>query len=316
MPLQATITLRLPRPPDIGDKYSSRHGQKGINSLLVPVEEMPWTVTSGIVPDLIFNPHGFPTRMTMGMMVEFLAGKSAALTGNRVDATPFQWTEEKPPFHDYCRQLADCGFNYWGTEMMMSGCDGRQLEAHIYIGVVYYQRLRHMVADKYQVRSEGRFDPILRQPIKGRKLGGGIRLGEMERDCLLSQGLSFTLQDRMVDSNCDTVTMLACAKCGGLVHTDLARNVANLGSSGNQTPVLMGAGTSWNRAHASGPFDKHQWSCRLCDREQEGNENVALITQANKSHLKRVRVSAAFRYLTYELACMNIQTQLTVTDLA
>ncbi|KAF5399581.1 DNA-directed RNA polymerase subunit beta [Paragonimus heterotremus] len=313
---QATITLRLPRPPDIGDKYSSRHGQKGINSLLVPVEEMPWTVTSGIVPDLIFNPHGFPTRMTMGMMVEFLAGKSAALTGNRVDATPFQWTEDKPPFHDYCRQLADCGFNYWGTEMMMSGCDGRQLEAHIYIGVVYYQRLRHMVADKYQVRSEGRFDPILRQPIKGRKLGGGIRLGEMERDCLLSQGLSFTLQDRMVDSNCDTVTMLACAKCGGLVHTDLARNVANLGSNGNQTPALMGAAASWNRAHASGPFDKHQWSCRLCDREQEGNENTALINQADKSHLKRVRVSAAFRYLTYELACMNIQTQLTVTDLS
>lgn len=214
--------------------------------MLVPGEEMPWTVNSGIVPDLIFNPHGFPTRMTIGMMVEFLAGKSAALTGalhlcvecvslhgcssamrlraffvvlcwvspdnvttvelemcvyaavcselfaadilkyewvvcvftvicfprylsiinpptgiylvvhpsvtgKRVDATPFQWSEDRPPYTEYCQQLADCGFNYWGTEMMMSGCNGRQLEAHIYVGVVYYQRLRHMVADKYQV---------------------------------------------------------------------------------------------------------------------------------------------------------------------
>ncbi|VDN36955.1 unnamed protein product, partial [Dibothriocephalus latus] len=149
---RATITLRLPRKPDIGDKYSSRHGQKGINSLLVPAEDMPWTVDSGIVPDLIFNPHGFPTRMTMGMMIEFLAGKSAALTGNRVDATPFQWSEENPPFNEYAEQLTNSGFNYWGTEMMMSGLTGKKLEAHIFIGVVYYQRLRHMVADKYQVQ--------------------------------------------------------------------------------------------------------------------------------------------------------------------
>ncbi|CAH8616162.1 unnamed protein product [Dicrocoelium dendriticum] len=312
---QATITLRLPRPPDIGDKYSSRHGQKGINSLLVPSEEMPWTVTSGMVPDLIFNPHGFPTRMTMGMMIEFLAGKSAALTGNRVDATPFQWTEAHPPFNDYCQQLADCGFNYWGTEMMISGCSGRQLEAHIYIGVVYYQRLRHMVADKYQVRSEGRFDPILRQPIKGRKVGGGIRLGEMERDCLLSQGLSFTLQDRMVDSNCDTVTMLACTKCGGLVHSDLARNVDPSNSS---NLALMGTapGIGGSRsANNNNFFDPNLWSCRLCDRAEENFVCDTTETTKTKRHLKRVRVSAAFRYLTYELACMNIQTQLTVGDL-
>ncbi|KER31008.1 hypothetical protein T265_02684 [Opisthorchis viverrini] len=303
----ATITLRLPRPPDIGDKYSSRHGQKGINSLLVPSDEMPWSVTSGVVPDLIFNPHGFPTRMTMGMMVEFLAGKSAALTGKRVDATPFQWTEDNPPFTDYCRQLADCGFNYWGTEMMMSGCNGRQLEAHIYIGVVYYQRLRHMVADKYQVRSQGRFDPILRQPIKGRKVGGGIRLGEMERDCLLSQGLSFTLQDRMVDSNCDTVTMLACKKCGSLVHTDLARNVS---SNEDFSTSFLGV-SSVGSAESSGPFNRHLWSCRLCDRTEVDSSFIG----NTKGHLKRVRVSAAFRYLVYELSCMNIQTHLTLRDL-
>uniref|UniRef100_A0A183AFH6 DNA-directed RNA polymerase n=1 Tax=Echinostoma caproni TaxID=27848 RepID=A0A183AFH6_9TREM len=279
--------------------------------LLVPSEEMPWTVTSGIVPDLIFNPHGFPTRMTMGMMIEFLAGKSAALTGKRVDATSFQWTEDNPPFTDYCEELAKHGFNYWGTEMMMSGCNGRQLEAHIYIGVVYYQRLRHMVADKYQVRAQGRFDPILRQPIKGRKLGGGIRLGEMERDCLLSQGLTFTLQDRMVDSNCDSVTMLACSKCGSLLHADLSRNVVS-DSDGSLT--LLGKGSAWHSEPNSGPFDRTYWSCRLCDRSEEGTSNPEL-TGANKSHLKRVKVPASFRYLTYELACLNVQTQLAVGEL-
>nr|CAH8843191.1 unnamed protein product [Trichobilharzia regenti] len=293
----ATITLRLPRPPDIGDKYSSRHGQKGINSLLIQCEEMPWSTTNGLIPDLIFNPHGFPTRMTMGMMIEFLAGKSAALTGTRVDATPFQWSEDSPPYEDYCRILTDCGFNHWGTETMMSGSTGRQLEAQIYIGVVYYQRLRHMVADKYQVRAEGRFDAILRQPIKGRKVGGGIRLGEMERDCLLSHGIVFSLQDRLVDSNCDKVKMFACSKCGGLIHADLVRNT-------------IGTTTS---DHSNIPTDSNQWCCRLCDSGNQGT--LSSFGQKEKSTLKSVQVSAAFRYLTYELACLNVKTRLSLADL-
>ncbi|VDP30106.1 unnamed protein product [Schistosoma margrebowiei] len=295
----ATITLRLPRQPDIGDKYSSRHGQKGINSLLIPCEEMPWSTTNGLIPDLIFNPHGFPTRMTMGMMIEFLAGKSAALTGNRVDATPFQWSEDSPPYEDYCQILTDCGFNHWGTETMMSGSTGRQLEAQIYVGVVYYQRLRHMVADKYQVRAEGRFDPILRQPIKGRKVGGGIRLGEMERDCLLSHGLVFSLQDRLVDSNCDKVKMLACSKCGGLTHSDLARNITN--TSVNQM-------TS-NDSSSFVP-GTNRWCCRLCD-----SDSSSCVSRDRDNSLKYVQVSAAFRYLTYELACLNVKTRLSLTDL-
>ncbi|CAH8510555.1 unnamed protein product [Schistosoma intercalatum] len=295
----ATITLRLPRQPDIGDKYSSRHGQKGINSLLIQCEEMPWSTTHGLIPDLIFNPHGFPTRMTMGMMIEFLAGKSAALTGNRVDATPFQWSEDSPPYEDYCQILTDCGFNHWGTETMMSGSTGRQLEAQIYVGVVYYQRLRHMVADKYQVRAEGRFDPILRQPIKGRKVGGGIRLGEMERDCLLSHGLVFSLQDRLVDSNCDKVKMLACSKCGGLTHSDLARNITN--TSVNQM-------TS-NDSSSFVP-GTNRWCCRLCDSDSSG-----CVSRDRVNSLKYVQVSAAFRYLTYELACLNVKTRLSLTDL-
>ncbi|TPP58563.1 DNA-directed RNA polymerase subunit beta [Fasciola gigantica] len=184
------------------------------------------------------------------------------------------------------------------------------MEAHIYIGVVYYQRLRHMVADKYQVRAEGRFEPILRQPIKGRKVGGGIRLGEMERDCLLSQGLTFTLQDRMVESNCDSVTMLACSKCGGLVHTDLSRNVSG---NSDEALSLLDTGSSWHSSSFSGPFDRTHWSCRLCDQNEDHSE---ALTGRSKSHLKLVRVPASFRYLTYELACLNVHTQLAVGDLA
>uniref|UniRef100_A0A094ZNV1 DNA-directed RNA polymerase n=1 Tax=Schistosoma haematobium TaxID=6185 RepID=A0A094ZNV1_SCHHA len=219
--------------------------------------------------------------------------------GNRVDSTPFQWSEDSPPYEDYCQILTDCGFNHWGTETMMSGSTGRQLEAQIYVGVVYYQRLRHMVADKYQVRAEGRFDPILRQPIKGRKVGGGIRLGEMERDCLLSHGLVFSLQDRLVDSNCDKVKMLACSKCGGLTHSDLARNITN--TSVNQM-------TS-NDSSSFVP-GTNRWCCRLCDSDSSG-----CVSRDRDNSLKYVQVSAAFRYLTYELACLNVKTRLSLTDL-
>ncbi|VDD80201.1 unnamed protein product [Mesocestoides corti] len=294
---KACITLRLPRRPDIGDKYSSRHGQKGINSILVPADDMPWTVDSGIVPDLIFNPHGFPTRMTMGMMIEFLAGKSAALTGQRVDATPFQWTEEKPPFSEYADQLTNAGFNYWGTEAMMSGVTGRLLEAHIFIGVVYYQRLRHMVADKYQVRAEGRFDPVLRQPIKGRKVGGGVRLGEMERDCLLSHGLSFTLQDRLLGSNCDKVKMLVCSNCGGMVHEDLI----------SDETITRSSSSIQQRGHSLAR--KVRWRCRLCSQTTSSGQ----VSAANNK-LLLIDVPAAFRYLTYELACLNVQTRIAVKE--
>ncbi|VDM31556.1 unnamed protein product [Hydatigera taeniaeformis] len=288
--LQACITLRLPRRPDIGDKYSSRHGQKGINSILLPADDMPWTVEGGIVPDLIFNPHGFPTRMTMGMMIEFLAGKSAALTGEWVDATPFQWTEENPPFEKYADQLKNAGFNYWGTEAMMSGVTGSLLEAHIFIGVVYYQRLRHMVADKYQVRSEGRFDAMLRQPIKGRKVGGGIRLGEMERDCVLSHGLSFTLQDRLLGSNCDKVKMLICSDCGGLIHEDLITD---------ENTGVQQRGISLTK--------RFRWRCRLCNPSSSPNAANSL-----ENRMLLVDVPAAFRYLTYELACLNVHTRIEV----
>ncbi|VDO01341.1 unnamed protein product [Rodentolepis nana] len=291
---KVTITLRIPRRPDIGDKYSSRHGQKGINSILVSPSDLPFSANTGMIPDLIFNPHGFPTRMTVGMMIEFLAGKTAALTGKFIDATAFQWNEEFPPYTDYGELLEQLGYDYHGCETMISGITGGPIEAHIYMGTVYYQRLRHMVADKFQVRAEGRYDPEFRQPIKGRKVGGGIRLGEMERDCLISQGLSFTLHDRLVSSNCDRVKMFVCSNCSGIIHADLMNK--NRPNAPNTTTHHQ---DSWNPSH---------WRCRLCN-QGEGNE-----PSSTGNKLSLVEVPAVFRYLTYELACLNVQTKLDVKD--
>lgn len=194
------ITFYIPRRPIIGDKFANRHGQKGVCSIQWPEENMPFT-ESGMTPDIIFNPHGYPSRMTIGMMLESMGGKSAAMHGVVHDATPFTFSEQNIASEYYGNLLEQAGFNYFGTERMYSGVDGRELVADIFIGIVYYIRLRHMVGDKYQVRSTGPIDPMTHQPIKGRKRGGGIRLGEMERDSLLAHGTSFLLQDRLFNNS-------------------------------------------------------------------------------------------------------------------
>lgn len=180
----------------MGDKFASRAGQKGICSQTVPAEDLPFTET-GLVPDIIFNPHGFPSRMTIAMMIEMMAGKSAAVHGVVHDATPFRFTEDRTAIDYFGKLLQAAGYDYHGTERMYSGVDGREMSVEIFFGVVHYQRLRHMVSDKWQVRSTGPIDALTRQPVKGRKRGGGVRFGEMERDALLSHGASFLLHDRL-----------------------------------------------------------------------------------------------------------------------
>ena len=215
-PLQKIyIKLRIPRPPIIGDKFSSRHGQKGVISQKWPSVDMPFS-ESGIIPDVIINPHAFPSRMTIGMFVESLAGKAGALHGISQDSTPFQFSETNTASEYFGEELAAAGFNYHGNEPMYSGITGHEFKADIYIGVVYYQRLRHMVSDKYQVRATGPVDNLTHQPIKGRKRAGGIRFGEMERDSLLAHGVSFLLQDRLM--NCSDYSLCQiCRKCGSIL---------------------------------------------------------------------------------------------------
>ncbi|KRY46935.1 DNA-directed RNA polymerase I subunit RPA2 [Trichinella britovi] len=209
------------RNPFVGDKFASRHGQKGINSFLWPAENMPFT-ESGMVPDIIFNPHGFPSRMTVGMMIESMAGKSAALHGIKHDATPFKFSDEHPAIEYFGQLLTKAGYNYYGNERMYSGIDGRMLEVDIFFGVVYYQRLRHMVSDKFQVRATGTVDLLTKQPVQGRKRGGGIRFGEMERDSLISHGTAFLLHDRLFD-NSDKDYACLCTGCGRLISTNFKK---------------------------------------------------------------------------------------------
>lgn len=164
---QISIKYRIPRSPNIGDKFSSRHGQKGVCSQKWPAIDMPFT-ESGMQPDIIINPHAFPSRMTIGMFVESLAGKAGALHGIAQDSTPFRFDENNTAADYFGHQLKVAGYNYHGNEPMYSGITGEELHADIYIGVVYYQRLRHMVNDKYQVRTTGKISDLTHQPIKVR----------------------------------------------------------------------------------------------------------------------------------------------------
>jgi DNA-directed RNA polymerase I subunit RPA2 len=215
-PLQTiSIKLRIPRSPVVGDKFSSRHGQKGVLSQKWPAIDMPFS-ESGIVPDVIINPHAFPSRMTIGMFIESLAGKAGAMHGLAQDSTPFRFDEESTAADYFGDQLLKAGYNFHGNEPMYSGITGEEFAADIYLGVVYYQRLRHMVNDKYQVRTTGPIVPTTGQPTKGRQRGGGIRVGEMERDALLAHGTAFLLQDRLL--NCSDYTKSwICRRCGSFL---------------------------------------------------------------------------------------------------
>lgn len=151
---KATIKLRINRNPIPGDKFASRHGQKGVMSRLWPAENMPFT-ESGLQPDILFNPHGFPSRMTIGMLLESMAGKAGACHGVAQEATPFRFSEKHRAVDYFGEQLRACGYAYHGTEPMYSGLYGTEMEVQIFVGIVYYQRLRHMVSDKDQVRTKG-----------------------------------------------------------------------------------------------------------------------------------------------------------------
>jgi DNA-directed RNA polymerase I subunit RPA2 len=157
--------------------------------------------------------------MTIAMMIEMMAGKTGCVHGLVHDATPFRFNEKDTAIDYFGRLLEAGGYNYYGTERMYSGVDGREIKADIFFGVVHYQRLRHMVSDKWQVRSLGPMDVLTKQPNKGRKKGGGVRFGEMERDALLSHGASFLLQDRLF--HCSDKTSVTIEKLKKIVisHT-------------------------------------------------------------------------------------------------
>ena len=230
-----------------------------------------------MTPDLIINPHAFPSRMTIGMLVESMAGKSGAIHGMFQNGSPFVFNEEFRAVDYFGEQLKKAGYNYYGNEPLYSGILGTELHADIFIGNVYYQRLRHMVLDKWQVRgSKGPIDPIVNQPVKGRKKGGGVRFGEMERDSLIAHGSSFLLKDRLMNSS-DRLTAKVCTSCGSVITPLRSKDISFLIN------------------------EDSRWFCKYCE---------------TKNTITNIHMPGSFMYLIAELASMNIRINFDIKPVA
>jgi len=208
------VRIRKEKVPGIGDKFSSRCGQKGMCGMVIPEWEMPFT-KDGIVPDIIINPHAIPSRMTINQLLEVILGKSACLGGFLGDATPFQNND----IREFSSVLEGFGYEGNGNEVMYSGMTGEQIQTSIFIGPTYYQRLKIMVADKMYSRATGPMQHLLRQPAGGRANNGGLRLGEMERDAMIGHGISSFMKESFMERS-DAYKMQIDNKSGLLSYDD------------------------------------------------------------------------------------------------
>ena len=257
----ARVRLRSMRTPQVGDKMSSHHGQKGIIGVILEAVDMPYA-RDGVIPDFIINPHCIPSRMTIAQLLESLLGKCCCIIGKEGDGTPFN----KLSAATIGKALSTRGFESRGNETLRNGVTGEPLQTTIFIGPVHYQRLRHLVVDKVHARSRGPMQLITRQPVEGRSRDGGLRFGEMERDCLVAHGASSVLLDRLFLQS-DAFACGICVKCG-LIAEIASRNVP----TATQTPKEY---------------------CRGCNID--GPENI-----------KIVRMPYAMKLFTQELAAMNV----------
>ena len=229
----AKVRVRSRREPQMGDKFASRHGQKGTVGITYRQEDMPFTA-QGITPDIIINPHAIPSRMTIGHLVECLLGKVSAMTGDEGDATPFTDVTVEA----ISQALAACGYQQRGLEVMYNGHTGKKLSAQIFLGPTYYQRLKHMVDDKIHARARGPLQILTRQPVEGRSRDGGLRFGEMERDCMIAHGAAAILKERLFDVS-DAYKTYVCELCGLLAVANLKKNVYECRSCKNKTQIAQ-----------------------------------------------------------------------------
>ena len=258
----AKVRVRTLRKPVFGDKFSSRHGQKGTVGNIIPEEDMPFT-KNGLRPDIIINPHAIPSRMTIGQLKETLLGKVLLELGLFGDGTSFGNLDVKT----ISQELQKLGYESYGNELMYNGLTGEQLETNIYIGPVFYQRLKHMVNDKQHSRSIGPMVNLTRQPAEGRSRDGGFRIGEMERDVMIAHGMSRFCRERLYDVS-DKYSVYVCKKCGMIASYN----------DGNK-----------NRMYENADFTIHL--CKTCD---------------NKTEFAKVEIPYAYKLLSQELQTINV----------
>jgi DNA-directed RNA polymerase II subunit RPB2 len=284
------VRVRSLRIPVIGDKFSSRHGQKGTVGMVYRQEDMPFS-RDGVVPDIIINPHAIPSRMTIGQLIECLTGKVCCDRAVRGDGTPFT----SLGIEDISRTLLeDCGLHPQGNEILYNGITGKQIKADIFMGPTYYQRLKHMVDDKIHSRSTGPLVMLTRQPAEGRARDGGLRIGEMERDCLISHGSSKFLKERMMDLS-DNYRMHVSTASGLVAAVNREKCISNtFGGDGDGGNGCSGGGGSGSGGGGSGSSGG-------------GGDSVDAAATGDASE---VRVPYAFKLLLQELQAMGIAPRL------
>ena len=281
-------------PPEIADKFCSRYANKGVVSLIVPTEDMPYT-KSGIVPDILINAHSIPSRMTVSNLLEIFTGKISAESGYNIDGSPFETIEssfenivDSDDPNDKLNNeksimdlLNHYGFENYGNEFMYNGATGEQLLTKIFVGPAYYQRLKHIVRDKVNARSEGPKDQLTKQPIKGRKRGGGIRLGEMERDSIISHGINNFLKEGFLDRS-DMYSCIICKLCGKIAIYNFSDKLKD----SNQTNIHSNAIPGVN-------------SCRFCN---------------NKKYFSQVMLPYCSKLLIQEIETASVAMRLVTED--
>jgi DNA-directed RNA polymerase II subunit RPB2 len=258
----AKVRIRALRKPTYGDKFSSRHGQKGTVGNIIPECDMPFT-KDGLKPDIIINPHAIPSRMTIGQLKETLLGKVILELGMFGDGTAFGNLDVKT----ICEELQKCGYESYGNELMYDGLTGQQIETSVFIGPVFYQRLKHMVADKQHSRSIGPMVNLTRQPAEGRSRDGGFRIGEMERDVMIAHGITRFCKERMFDVS-DKFSVNVCKKCGMI--------------------ATYNDGTK-NKNYTNSDFTK--FACNTCD---------------NRTKFAKVEIPYAYKLMAQELQTINV----------
>ena len=279
----AKVRIREERIPAIGDKMASRSGQKGTIGQIIPEQDMPFT-KDGIRPDLIINPHAIPSRMTIGQLIECVVGKACIFQGFHGDCTAF--ASDGTQIGAFGKMLSKSGYHSSGNELLYNGMTGEQIESEIFFGPNYYMRLKHMVKDKVNFRAQGPRTQLTRQPVGGRANDGGLRIGEMERDSVISHGAVAFLQDAMLTRG-DVFHMAVCNKTGAIAVYNPQKNLF-------MSPM------------ADGPL-------KFVDSLDGKSMNVEHITKYGRS-FSIVKVPYVFKLLMQELQAINIKMCIITED--